>query len=89
MSIFEYNEERHMQQEREEAMNKGIEEGKIKKLIEIIKRNIDRGIKGENLADLLGEDPTLIREMQNIVANNPDVDTEKVYLAVRSVITKL
>lgn len=89
VSIFEYNEERHMQQEREEAMNKGIEEGKIKKLIEIIKRNIDRGIKGENLADLLGEDPALIREMQNIVANNPDVDTEKVYLAVRSVITKL
>ena len=97
VSIFEYNEERHMQQEREEAMNKGmekgiekgIEEGKIKKLIEIIKKNTKRGIKGEDLADFLGEDLVLTREIQKIVLNNPDADTEEVYVAVQSMITKL
>lgn len=97
VSIFEYNEERHMQQEREETMNKGmekgiekgIEEGKIKKLIEIIKKNTKRGIKGEDLADFLGEDLVLTREIQKIVLNNPDADTEEVYVAVQSMITKL
>lgn len=73
----------------EKGIEKGIEEGKIKKLIEIIKKNTKRGIKGEDLADFLGEDLVLTREIQKIVLNNPDADTEEVYVAVQSMITKL
>ena len=64
MSIFEYDQERHMQQEREA----GIEKGKEQLLRRQVQKNLSRGMQAAELAELLDESEERIREIIDLCA---------------------
>ena len=59
MSIFEYDQERHMQQEREA----GIEKGKEQLLHRQVQKNLARGMSISEIAEVLDETEKRIREI--------------------------
>ena len=59
MSIFEYDQERHMQQEREA----GIEKGKEQLLHRQVQKNLARGMSVSEIAEVLDETEKRIREI--------------------------
>ena len=59
MSIFEYDQERHMQQEREA----GIEKGKRQLLRRQVQKNLSRGMNFAEIAEVLDETEERIREI--------------------------
>lgn len=59
MSIFEYDQERHMQQEREA----GIEKGKEQLLHMQVQKNLARGMSISEIAEVLDETEKRIREI--------------------------
>ena len=59
MSIFEYDQERHMQQEREA----GIEKGEEQLLCRLVKKNLSRGMSISEIAEVLDETEERIREI--------------------------
>ena len=67
MSIYEYDEEKHMKQEREEYWQKGREdglrEGKQEKLMEQIQRKLAKGKTPAEIADALEEDESTVKEL--------------------------
>ena len=64
MSIFEYDQERHMQQEREA----GIEKGEQQLLRRQVKKNLSRGMNISEIAEVLDETEERIREIAAEVA---------------------
>ncbi|MCD8148853.1 MAG: hypothetical protein LUE92_04655 [Clostridiales bacterium] len=60
MGIFEYDEEKHMQQIREE----GREEGRVSKLKDLIRYHRTRGLSTKEIADILMETPEHILEIE-------------------------
>ena len=83
VSIFEYNEELHMQQERREAMEEGMERGQQKgellHLINLIKKKRARGLSAEEIADLLEEDVSQVKELVALIDSHPDKSAEELY----------
>ena len=63
MSIFEYDQERHMQQEREA----GIEKGKEQLLRRQVQKNLSRGMSISEIAEVLDETEERIREIASEV----------------------
>lgn len=59
MSIFEYDQERHMQQEREA----GIEKGKEQLLRRQVQKNLARGMSISEIEEVLDETEKRIREI--------------------------
>lgn len=59
MSIFEYDQERHMQQEREA----GIEKGKEQLLRRLVRKNLSRGMSISEIAEVLDETEERIQEI--------------------------
>ena len=59
MSIFEYDQERHMQQEREA----GIEKGKEQLLRRLVQKNLSRGMSISEIAEVLDETEERIQEI--------------------------
>ena len=59
MRIFEYDQERHMQQEREA----GIEKGKEQLLRRQVQKNLARGMSISEIAEVLDETEKRIREI--------------------------
>lgn len=59
MSIFEYDQERHMQQEREA----GIEKGKEQLLRRQVQKNLARGMSISEIAEVLDESEERIQEI--------------------------
>ena len=64
MSIFEYDQERHMQQEREA----GIEKGERQLLRRLVQKNLARGMSFAEIAEVLDETEERIREIAAEVA---------------------
>ena len=64
MSIFEYDQERHMQQEREA----GIEKGERQLLRRLVQKNLSRGMSLAEIAEVLDETEERIREIAAEVA---------------------
>ena len=67
MGIFEYDQEKHMRQERAEAWadghTAGIEEGQAQKLITLIRKKLAKGKSVKVIADELEESEESIREL--------------------------
>ena len=63
MSIFEYNQERHMQQEREEGIEKGRRKGEEQLLRRQVQKNLSRGMSISEIAEVLDETEERIREI--------------------------
>ena len=69
MSIFEYDQERHMQQEREAGIEKGrrigLAEGEEHLLRRQVQKNLSRGMSISEIAEVLDETEERIREIQS------------------------
>ena len=79
MSIFEYDEEQHIQQERDEAMAEGIEKGTWVKLADLTRKQINRGLDSKEIADIFGEDFSEVEKICELIKENPSTDTEQLY----------
>ena len=82
MSIFEYNEELHMQQERQEAMEEGLKLGLeqgLLLLVNQIKKNLARGLSAEEIADFLDADVSRIQELAALIDSHPEKSAEELY----------
>ena len=63
MSIFEYDQERHMQQEREAGIEKGRRQGEEQLLRRLVQKNQSRGMSISEIAEVLDETEERIREI--------------------------
>ena len=63
MSIFEYDQEKHLRQEREQAWEEGREAGMEDKLLELIRKKLKKGKTIPEIAEDLEEEETAIREI--------------------------
>ena len=63
MSIFEYDQEKHLRQEREQAWEEGREAGMEDKLLELIRKKLKKGKTIPQIAEELEEEETAIREI--------------------------
>lgn len=70
MSIFEYDQERHMQQEREAGREEGREEGRLQMLQELIQKKLARGRSITEIAEDLEEPEERIREIIDRIQND-------------------
>ena len=68
MSIFEYDQERHMQQEREAGIEKGRRQGEEQLLRRQVQKNLGRGMQVAEIAELLDESEERIREIIDMCA---------------------
>ena len=70
MSIFEYDQEEHIRQEREESWEEGMEqvreEGTLLKLVQQTLKKIQKGWTAERIAELLEEDLSVIKRICDI-----------------------
>ena len=66
MSIFEYAQERHMQQEREA----GREEGRLQMLQELVQKKLARGMSSAAISEDLEETEERIREIIGKIRND-------------------
>ena len=63
MSIFEYDQERHMQQEREAGIEKGRRQGEEHLLRRQVQKNLARGMSISEIEEVLDETEKRIREI--------------------------
>ena len=61
MSIYEYDQEKHMRQEREAAWEDGVEDGREQLLQEQIRKKLAKGKSITEIADALEETEDMIR----------------------------
>jgi hypothetical protein len=83
MSIFEYDQETHMKQEREESEAIGEARGKKKGHIETLTRQVirklDRGLNVDEIIEALEENSDEIREICEVAGKYaPDYDVDKI-----------
>ena len=83
VSIYEYDEEKHIRQEREDAKEdgrkEGREEGERIKVIQLILDNMRRGVTEEAVADFLGEKYSFVQEICRIAKEHSQTDAEAVF----------
>ena len=88
MSIFEYDEEKHLKSERdlaykngeEAGIENGIEKGIELKLIKLICKKAEKGQSPEEIAQALEEEiETILPIYKLAIASAPEYDSEKIY----------
>lgn len=79
VSIYEYDEEGHMQVIREESFNKGFDSGFDSALVSIITKKVKKGKDFKVIADELEEDADNIKPIYDaVIASAPDYDENKI-----------
>ncbi len=73
VSIYEYDEEKHIRQEREDAMQKG----ELLYKITLVLKKYSKGLTPEETAEMLEEDPSLIERIYSLKQNFPDLTAEE------------
>ena len=63
MSIYEYDEEKHMRQVKEEGIAEGFLQGEKHKLLEQIQRKLKKGKSLSQIADELEESEEMIQKL--------------------------
>ena len=75
VSIFEYDEETHMRQVREEGWEDGREKGRTEgewiKLISLVKKKLIKDLSADAIANMLEESKPLIEELIDLIERNP------------------
>lgn len=83
--IYEYNEELHLKNVREEGIQQGLQQGEEQKLIEQICRKVRKGKGLEVIAEELEEEVSTIAPIYEVVLQSaPDYDTGKMYALLHS-----
>lgn len=79
MSIFEYDQETHMKQEREESLAIGEKKGHIETLTQLTVRKLIKGLTVEEIIESLGADADEIREIYEVASKYaPDYDVDQI-----------
>lgn len=73
VSIYEYDEEKHLRMEREDAREEGREEGKAELLTELVKKKLQKNKSPEKIADELEEDISTIEKIIAECSESPCV----------------
>ena len=71
MSIYEYDQEKHIRQEREEAWEAGEKAGRTDHRKELIQKKLAKGKTIPEIADALEEEEDTIRRMVEEMADHP------------------
>ena len=71
MSIYEYDEEKHLRMEREDAREEGRKEGKVELLTELVKKKLQKNKSPEKIADELEEDISTIEKIIEECSKSP------------------
>lgn len=79
MSIFEYDQEQHMQMIHEEGREEGIEMGETLALIRIVIKMNCNGMTTEEIAGILEEDIKRIRKIETTARKLKSENPEKIY----------
>lgn len=80
MSIYEYDEEKHMRQEREASLEEGIIRGENRKLISQICKKLRKGKSPEQIAEALEEELSYIEDICRMAEKYaPEYGEEEVY----------
>lgn len=89
MSIFEYDAERHMQQEREEAFETGHQEGQIEERLKNEKQQLQKEIReilrlkelfsAEKIGEILEVERSWVEQVCHILEEYPDMTAEAIY----------
>ncbi len=66
------------QEAREEGLSMGREEGKLLGLIKVIRKQLDKGVDMETIADFLDVDIEFVKQVSNLLSKNPDATNEDV-----------
>lgn len=83
--IYEYNEELHLKNVREEGIQQGLQQGEEQKLIDLICRKVRKGKALEVIAEELEEEVFVISPIYDAVLQSaPDYDSGKVYALLHS-----
>ena len=89
VSIYEYDEEKHIRQEREDAMEegmtkglqmglqKGLHKGELLYMITQVLKKYSKGLSPEETADMLEEDLSLIQKIYSLKQSFPDLTAEE------------
>ena len=80
VSIYEYDEEKHIRQEREDAMEEGLQQGMQRglqrgetlKLVTLVLKKYAKGLSPKETADMLEEELPLIEEIYSLKQSCPD-----------------
>jgi hypothetical protein len=79
MSIFEYNEEQHMQMERRDARADGIQIGEHLKCISVIANLVNQDMDYDQIASLLLVSLSYVQEIAALLKQHPELDHERIY----------
>ena len=85
VSIYEYDEEKHIRQEREDAMEEGmtkglqmgLQKGELLKLATQVLKKYSKGLSPEETADMLEEDLSLIQKIYSLKQSFPNLTAEE------------
>ena len=70
MSIYEYDAEKHIRQEKEESWDEGFQEGRESLLIHLVKRKLEKGKTASEIAEDLEQEEPVIRELIGKLEHN-------------------
>lgn len=79
MLLTEYNEELHLRNERQIALEEGEQKGEILKLISLVRKKMQKSLPPEQIADILEEDVTVIAHLCEIIGQHPAWEDAQVY----------
>lgn len=83
MLLTEYNEELHLQNEREIALEEGesigIVKGEALKLISLVRKKMDKAMQSDEIAELLEEDANTIECIYRMILQHPDWEDGQIY----------
>lgn len=86
VSIYEYDAERHLAQEKEESWDEGWDLGRIEgiglgvdlgtctKSIQVIRKQLERGISNINIADVLDVEVAFVEKVQALLHDMPEAE---------------
>ena len=80
VSIYEYDEEKHMAQERAQAREEGHEAGLTEKLISQIRKKHAKNLTPQDCADMLEEDLDFIQIIYQLLDKYPHDNDNAIYL---------
>ncbi len=70
VSIYEYDAEKHIRQEKEESWDEGFQEGRESLLIQLTKRRLKKGKSVSEIAEDLAQEEAVIRELIGKLEHN-------------------
>ena len=79
MVLTEYDEERHIANEKKISREEGREEGSDFRLLNLIKKKFLKGQSASEIAEDLLEAPELVEGVLDIINNNPDSDISELH----------